>query len=80
MFFQFTSEVTALAAHLGKGDALKFCFDRPRVVSVRLSKTYPDGLNPHVPSDAVCTGTTTADPADAKITAELKAGVGSPCG
>jgi hypothetical protein len=74
MFFRFTSEVSGLAAHLGKGDALEFCFDRPRVVSVRLSKSYPDGLKPHVPSDAVCTSTSTADPADAKIAAELKAG------
>jgi hypothetical protein len=46
MFFQFTSEVTGLAAHLGKSDALEFCFDSPRVVSVRLSMSYPDGLKP----------------------------------
>ncbi len=74
MFFQFTSEVTGLASHLGKSDALEFCFDRPRVVSVRLSKTYPDGLKPREPSDAICTSTTTAEPSDAKIKAELKAG------
>jgi hypothetical protein len=74
MFFQFSSEVTGLAGCLGKGDALEFCFDSPKVISVRLSKSYPDGLKPREPSDAVCTSTTQAEPSDAKIAAELKAG------
>jgi hypothetical protein len=74
MFFQFSSEVTGLAAHLREGDALEFCFDSPRVISVRLSKSYLDGLKPREPSDAVCTSTTTAEPPETKIAAELKAG------
>ena len=78
MFFQFSSEVTGLAGNLGKADALEFCFDRPRVISVRLSKSYPDGLKPQNPSDAVCASTTTAEPPDAKIAAELKAGWAPP--
>jgi hypothetical protein len=78
MVFQFSSEVTGLAAHLGKGDSLEFCFDSPRVISVRLSKSYPDGLKPREPLDAVCTGTTTVEPSDATIAAELKAGWSPP--
>jgi hypothetical protein len=74
MFFNFSSEVTGLAGHLGKRDALEFVFDRPRAITVRLSKSYPEGLKPREPLDAVCTSMTTAKPPDAKIAAELKAG------
>ncbi len=74
MFFQFSSEVTGLAGHLGKGEALEFCFDTPKAISVRLSKSYPDGRKPRESVDAVCTSTTNFEPPDAKIAAELKAG------
>jgi hypothetical protein len=78
MFFQFSSEVAGLAAHVGKDDALEFCFDGPTMISVRLSKNYPDGLKPRDPLDAVCTSTTTVEPPDAKIAAELKEGWAPP--
>lgn len=74
MFFQFSSEVTGLAGHLGKGEALEFCFDTPKAISVRLSKSYPDGRKPREAADAVCTSTTNFELPDAKIAAELKAG------
>ena len=54
MFFQFSSEVTGLARYAEKSD-VEFGFDSPRVISVRLSKGYPDGLKPHESADAVCT-------------------------
>lgn len=74
MLFEFSSEVTGLATYVGKGDALEFRFDSPRVITVRLSKDYADGLKPRESSDAVCTGTTGADPPDSEIEAALKAG------
>jgi hypothetical protein len=73
MFFQFSSEVTGLAQYAEKTD-VEFSFDSPRVISVRLSKGYPDGLKPHNPGDAVCTSTTTVEPPDVKIADELTAG------
>jgi len=74
MVVEFSSEVTGLAGNLGRGDVLEFRFDSPRVISVRLGKSYPDGRKPREASDAVCTNTTTVEPPDPKIAAELKSG------
>jgi hypothetical protein len=73
MLFQFSSEVTGLARYVEESD-VEFGFDSPRVMSVRLSKGYPDGLKPREPGDAVCTSVTTVEPLDAKIGSELRAG------
>jgi hypothetical protein len=72
-FFQFSSEVAGLARYAEKGD-IEFNFDSPRVMSVRLSKGYPNGSKPREAGDAVCTSTTTVEPPDGKIADELKAG------
>ncbi len=73
MLFQFSSEVTGLARYVEKTD-VEFSFDTPRAISVRLGKSYPDGLKPRERGDAACTSTTTVEPPDAKIADELKAG------
>jgi hypothetical protein len=74
MFFRFSSEVTGLAGHIGNGDALEFNFDGPRAATVRLSKTYPDGVKPREQLDAVCVSTTTAEAPNGKIATELQSG------
>jgi hypothetical protein len=73
MFFRFSSEVTGLARYADKTD-VEFSFDSPRPISVRLSKAYPDGIQPREPADAICTSTATVEPPDGKIADELKAG------
>jgi hypothetical protein len=74
VFFKFSSEVTGIAAHLGKGGPLEFRFDSPKVISVCLGHSYPDGAKPRESSDAVCISTTAAEPPSREIAERLKVG------
>jgi hypothetical protein len=73
MYFRCSCEIKGLENHLREADGLEFRFDAPRSILVRLSLTYPDNSKPSALSDMVCTGTTTAEPSDAKVASELMA-------